>query len=128
MKNTGDGFHFAIREAEKSKFIRNHRTLIRLGAVVLKKNRLIGKGFNQRKTHPYLKKLFGEKCCLHAEYSALLNTNKTQGDTIVVVRILPNGVLSCSKPCECCIELIKEFNIRKVVYIDWDGLPKELRL
>jgi deoxycytidylate deaminase len=110
----------ARQEAKKSSYT------FRLGAVVLRKGKIVGKGYNKVKTHPRLFKEYGY-FSIHAECDALLKAaSNGNGDTIIVVRIIKNGKYSCSKPCEKCLAFIKEYGIKKIIYSDWDGLIKEM--
>ena len=97
----------------------------RLGAVVVSKKRVAGKGFNKAKTHPLLHNKYAYRS-IHAECDAALKA--AQGDTIVVVRVMKNGKLTCSRPCEKCMRFIKDYGIKKVYYSDWDGTMKELSI
>lgn len=55
---------------------------------------------------------------IHAECDALLRGGFI-GDTLVVARLLKNGQLGCSRPCDKCMEYIKNSNIKKIIYMDW---------
>ena len=50
------------------------------------------------------------------------------GDTLVVVRILRNGRLACSKPCTRCVKFAQSYGIRKIVYVAWDESIKEMKI
>lgn len=118
----------ARKEAEKSNFTRSKGCATRIGALVLNKSKIISKGFNQRKTHPRLKSFGPDYMFLHAETCALFSIDKGQGDTIVVVRIKGDGSFSCSKPCENCLSFIKEHGIKRIIFTDWCGSVKEMRV
>lgn len=62
----------------------------------------------------------------HAECDAMLRAST--GDVLVVVRIHKNGKLSCSKPCEKCLKVAKEFGIKKIIYTDWDSSVCEMKI
>ena len=50
---------------------------------------------------------------------------------LVVIRLVGNGKLSCSKPCYHCTRAIKRFYpfINDIYYSDWDGrIVKTTRL
>lgn len=85
---------------------------------MLNKRRITGRGYNVKKTHPKMNKDFGFDT-LHAECSALMRAKR--GDTLIVVRLLKNDDLGCSKPCEKCMKYIRKKGIRQIFYIDWDG-------
>jgi deoxycytidylate deaminase len=109
----------AIQEASKSTY--GHK----LGAVVLRKNRIVGKGFNKLKTNRMLREQYGYYS-IHSECAAILDG--ARGDTLVVVRLMKNGSLSCSKPCEKCVVFAKDFGIKTIIYTDWDSSFKKMRL
>jgi len=97
----------------------------KVGAIVLLKGKIIGKGFNSRKSHPLLKNMYGF-CSMHAECSALLKTD-TKGDTIIVFRIKKDG-FGCSKPCHRCQRFIKDNGIKKVIYTNNAGVLETMYL
>lgn len=99
-------------EAEKQ--AQNSKCRFKLGAVVSKKNRIIGKGFNSKKTHPIFgsgrfKNLHAEG---HALYRAINRGHDVSGCTVYVYR--RNGNLA--KPCTHCQKLLKDHGIHKVIY------------
>lgn len=88
-----------------------------VGAVIVKKGKILGFGYNKRKTHPR----YGSKegfHTLHAEGDALWCCEKlgndTKGATIIVYR---RGGYN-SKPCPDCQRHIKRAGIKKVIYTD----------
>lgn len=87
----------------------------KLGAVIVKKGRVISVGFNKpRKTHPKSNTRFKT---IHAEFDAILGCDQEdlRGATLYVVRSARSGP-NLAKPCSCCMELIKLVGIKKVVY------------
>ena len=107
----------AVEEARKSTYRK------RLGAVVFSKNKVVGRGHNKLKTHPKLSKM--GYYTIHAECDALMRASG--GDTLVV-HIFKNGNLACSKPCERCMVMAKSYNIKRVIYVDWNGSVQEMRI
>ena len=107
-----NGLNIARREAEKSNYI------YRVGAVLLKKGRVVSRGFNCLAYRSDLKRV--GYYSIHAEVSCLLRA-KCDGDTIVVVRVLRNGNLTCAKPCDKCLLYAEHAGVRKIYYSDWDG-------
>lgn len=77
------------------------------------------------KSHP---KLFRDYnyFSIHAESDAVMKA--TAGDTLIVVRVIKNGSLTCAKPCDNCVRYLKDHGIRKVFYSCWDGTMKELKI
>ncbi len=87
----------------------------KIGAVILKRGRILGFGHNSTKTHPH----FGSKkqyMTMHSEGAALYCAKKlgndTKGATMIVYR--RNGRLA--RPCESCQRLIEKAGIAKVIY------------
>lgn len=83
---------------------------------MLHKNKITGAGYNtvypvgcHTKRHR----------SIHAEHAALLKAS--EGDTVIVVRILKDGTMTCSKPCDNCMKQIRKAGIERVYYIDWEG-------
>jgi deoxycytidylate deaminase len=104
--------------------------VVKMGACVVVKGRVISTGFNQRfKTHPLIKK-FHEHQTIHAEVSAILRTKNKDllKDSIMVVyrerRDTKNPVLA--KPCPTCQEIMKFFGVWKVIYTTDGGFDEML--
>lgn len=131
MKNKQKRFFSIAREVSLlSDFKR-----VKIGAIVVEKNRIISTGYNSNKTSRIQKEydvyrdiddLSRYMPKVHAEIAALTPLlNKPDVDwkhtSIYVYRELKNGVVSCSKPCEACANLIKKLGIKNVYYTDWDG-------
>jgi deoxycytidylate deaminase len=53
---------------------------------------------------------------------------RLDADTLVVVRILKGGELSCSFPCKKCQRVIRDAGVKRVVYYDWNGDIQELKV
>lgn len=78
---------------------------IPVGAIVLKDNEIVGKGYNNRYR---AKKVTG-----HAEINAILAAEKKLND----YRLNGCVLISTLMPCPMCREVIKESRIDKVYYI-----------
>ena len=88
------------------------------------RGRLLAVGFNRPKTHPkaaqYSK--HEEAIYLHAELDCLLRgvqrygLQKVSRCTMFVARVLQNGSLGSSCPCEGCERALRTFNVKKVWY------------
>lgn len=109
----------AVKAAQKSK------DRFRLGAVVLNGRKVISTGHNKRKTHAFFHSRYGHHH-LHAECDALLKAHK--GDTLVVVRLHKNGKLACSRPCDSCMDYIRDFGIKKVFFVNHKSEVVSIRL
>lgn len=94
------------------------------GAVLVRKNNVIGLGFNQIKTHT---KSPNEFRMIHAEFSAILNSGLEDFSSceLYVVRKRKNGELANSKPCNSCRKMIISLGIKVVYYSTDSYLTKE---
>jgi len=95
----------AEREAEKSKFKQ------KLGAVVVVGSKIVGRGFNF--SHSTGQLLHDG---MHAEMAALNNTTARfrDGSIVYVCRVMGNGELGLSKPCDRCLTVMKKMNVKRV--------------
>ena len=99
----------------------------RLGAVVAKRNRVLGVGFNnQGKTHPIMRKYDpGEfrPGGIHAEVKACQGASyrELNGAEIYVARVLRSGEPALAKPCEICQRFLRAMGVRLAYYSLPDG-------
>lgn len=129
MKNR-DFYYFSI--AEKASLLSDYPR-VKIGAVIVKKNKIISFGCNQTKTHPIQAKhnhsrgFKVSKDCIHAEASAVIHTNydDIRGCNIYVFRKDLNGNLSMCRPCKACMEILKSRKIKYIFYTTPDGYCKE---
>lgn len=113
---------------------------VRVGCVVVYKNKILSIGWNSmKKTNPWQKKYNkyrgynpdapGSINTVHAECHALSKIKKIDVDwskvKIFVYRIKRNGNPGLSRPCEACIKFIKELGIRDIYYTTYDGIAHE---
>ncbi len=96
----------------------------KIGAVIVKRNKILSTGFNKLKTHPLSPHPF--RSC-HAEFVAIsfLSSEQLKGSTIFVYRETKQGELANSRPCSYCYSLIKSKGIKKIVYTHEDGVKEE---
>lgn len=94
------------------------------GAVLIRKNNVLGIGFNQNKTHS---KSIHPFRTIHAEFSAVLNSQQEsfEGCELYVVRKRKNGQLANSKPCSSCEKMLRSLGIEKVYYSTDNNFTKE---
>lgn len=109
----------------------------KIGCIVVYDNKIIGMGFNSKKTHPLQKVYNVERfsCdntphCMHAEVHALagLIHNKAinwKKVSIYNYRETKDGCLAMSKPCPSCMKLIKDLGIKDIYYTSNDGYVYE---
>ncbi len=109
----------ARAEASASTFKR-----ARLGAVVLDRGMVAGRGRNSTDVHPAIVR-YGHYA-VHAECAAMLDA--ARGDTIVVVRVSAAGNLTCAKPCHKCLAFAADYGIKRIIYTTWDGTTEEIQL
>lgn len=106
----------------------------RIGAVLVRKNRIIGVGFNHLKSHP-MQKEFGkndEAIYFHAEVHAIKNAlssvdvDDLARSTLYIARAKKGDASGQHKhwhygkshPCVGCASCINQFGISRVVYTD----------
>jgi len=93
------------------------------GAVVARRNVIVGGGVNTNIQHPALRYYYPGYSGIHAEAAAIRDATKRWGDiggcNLFVTRILRTGeIASSSRPCKYCMVLIALFEIRRVFYIE----------
>lgn len=112
---------------------------IRLGAVLVYKNKVLSVGWNSTKTNPTQKRLNVQRGfdvnasnafnTLHAEVDCLLKAKDLDIDwgkaSIFVYRIKKNGEVGLSRPCKGCMTLIKSMGIKNIYYSTDDGFGYE---
>lgn len=100
----------------------------KLGAVVLKNGKIISTAHNQRRHVKFLKKSWvkrEETVC--AERMALIKTlDKCAGTVVYVGRVNREGSFLMAKPCEACLNMMREVGVKKIFYTDCDGNFKEI--
>lgn len=96
-----------------------------------KRGHLVSVGHNSyTKSHPlqaYFAKKVGHpnKIYLHAEIAALIQAGTmetNQVHEISIVRLNKKGTFQPSKPCPICMEAIKAFGVKHVVYMNRVGI------
>lgn len=115
--------HF-LKIARKASLNSDHHTH-KLGAVVVKRNRVLGMGFNVMKTHPESPHDYKY---IHAEFMAIHNIEQDdlKGATIYIFRQHKNGCPANSKPCESCYNYLLKKGIKEIVYSDNEGYKVEV--
>jgi tRNA(Arg) A34 adenosine deaminase TadA len=126
-----------IRQAAKQAYYSNHHRF-RLGATVVKRGSVLGHGYNIPKkgpsTPPYRESI-------HAEVNAIKSVKNPAGATVYVARLDAKNNLAVAKPCEYCIEHMKEVGIDRVVFsvsntnaqsfyinsVEWNGHVKKTK-
>lgn len=85
-------------------------------------------GINKKKTHPLgiaIRRDVEVQIGIHAELDALLQVPESRRERaqLFVARLTPNNHLTYSKPCDRCMEIIRQFGVRlkNVFYTDYSG-------
>lgn len=93
----------------------------RMGAVVVYKGKLVGKGFN-KVHHIGVPRLDG----LHAEIEALNNTTAQYRDgcTVYVCRTNRRGEIVLAKPCPACEKKMRKIGVKYVWYSTYGSWEK----
>lgn len=95
-----------------------------LCALVVKKKRVLGVGYNNPKTHPLAKTKMKQ---LHAEMDAIIRCTPEhlEGAELIVVRARRDRKIGMAKPCKACQEFIASVGIKRVYYTydnpDWEN-------
>ena len=102
-------------EAKKSPMQYRH------GAVIVKKGKILGSGYNIHCQPPRLENIYRiqrKNPSIHAEMSCLkgLRHDQIRGSDIFVGRISKKGEFRMSYPCKRCISLLTRKGIKKVLY------------
>lgn len=94
----------------------DHDVTHQMCAVVVSKNRVLGVGYNQPKTHPISSGTPQNQ--LHAEMAAVLSCAEgaAEGAEIYVARSKPSGKPGLARPCEVCQGVLRRFGIRRAFY------------
>ena len=91
-------------------------------SVIVRRNRVISVGFNERKTHPIAKAYGYRDAGLHSELAALIQVPRDKRNNLDLInfRFNPQGELRLSKPCKICFPWCVEL-FNNVYYSDNDG-------
>ena len=114
----------AATEATKSNALYRH------GCIAVSSGKIIAKGYNKYRT--YSKDgLIPETCSCHAEIDVLRKCNKLPEKnkiSIYVVRLSEGDNLSNSTPCQQCVDTMKDFGIKKIIYSHKNGVIEKHNL
>lgn len=98
----------------------------KLGCCIVRKNKIIGFGYNNMaKTHPKCK-TFGNY--LHAELHSLLGLSlaETKGSVAYIYRLRNDGKMGMSKPCPICKEALKVAGVKEICYTGYNEYLNEV--
>ena len=106
----------------------------RMGTALYSGNKLVSIGFNQYyKTHPKYRisiKNVEITKNIHAEMSALIKRQYYTNKNLImyIYREKDNGELGCSRPCELCYEMLRLAEVKRVCFINENGVFVEEKL
>jgi len=89
------------------------------GAVIVRSGSVIGTGFNKDRNRPdnVSPEHIKTHCSVHAEVEAIRDAGwNVKGAVLYVARVNAQGKDRNSKPCDRCTVVIKETQIKKVIY------------
>lgn len=95
--------------------LRSNHHSHQMSCIIIRGNKVIGRGFNMLKTHPHSPhKNFKQ---IHAEFAAVLNAGyDVKGATVIIFREKKDGTLAVSKPCTSCHQFLIEQGVEEIVY------------
>ena len=111
-------------EIAKSASLMSNHPKYKIGAVLIRKGKPVGLGWNVMKSHPYVFTNGNHRMTLHAELKAMISC-KTKADSIFVYREDYAGELAMARPCSMCIAALIEFGVRKIYYTINGGVMME---
>ena len=115
------GIKAAKKQAKKSKLCN-----WRIGAVIVKGNKVIGKGYNKFSgDSEYIAQKYGVKnlWSLHAEMAAILDVQgNMDGAVMFIAGVKHNGNRVYCRPCKDCMKILKHTNLEAVCYETKDGI------
>ena len=125
-------FRAAKKAAEKAEHYRYF-----LGAALFYKDKLISTGCNcLSKTHPLCnQETYGRPVTLHAEINALVKARnflykltlaEKKNLTMVVYRENKNGCWANARPCTGCMAILKQNEIKTIVYTTENNYAREV--
>lgn len=106
----------------------------RLGAVLVKKGRVISTGFNMMgKSHPIMQRYLGKSdftLGLHAEVHACIGVAAEDllGAELWVCRLHRNGNMAMARPCRVCQRFLIDVGVKRVYYSNNLGQVECLKL
>ena len=131
-------FKFA-REAAQWADYRGTRSAPAIGAVAVYKGSIVADAWNTNKTSPlqayynvYRYEPANTPCKAHCETQLIQKLRWKFGDSldwtkvhIYLYREYKNGKLAPSRPCPSCMAMLRDLNIKKIMYTTEDGFAEE---
>jgi deoxycytidylate deaminase len=108
----------------KKASMKSDHPLHRLGAVIVRGNKVVSIGCNKYKTNPKSPHPYKH---LHAEVMAIMKSNGLCRDAeMYIYREGKDGTPRMSRPCKSCMAAIKENGIKKIYYTDLSFLCEDI--
>lgn len=124
MKRIEKFMEVALAEAISSKGVSGRNgTTFRLGALIVRKGRILSIGNNSYKTHPIMLKFYPYQF-LHAETSAILKNgiDNCLDTTLIVARVIADNSPALAKPCSSCLDFSRSVGVKYIYYSTKNGL------
>jgi Cytidine and deoxycytidylate deaminase zinc-binding region len=120
--DTSDKIPFGLQLARKLWRKKAHRK--RVAACYIEGNS-ITLGTNDFKTDPHARRYGHRYDRTHAELAVLKGITDGSRGKLYVYRERQDGSWGLARPCEFCLKMLQEKNIRRVVYTTPDGVASE---
>jgi deoxycytidylate deaminase len=93
----------------------------RVGAALVRGNRLLSTGTNSYKTDPTMLRYYSRVADwtgLHAEMAAIkgLRPEQIEGSTIFIFRLLRDGTQGLARPCQACCRYLADWGVRRAYF------------
>lgn len=102
----------AVSQAMKSPMLHRH------GAVIFKRNDVLGAGYNHPKNLDSIR-----RCSIHSEKDAMkgLHESQLRGASVLAIRLNKSDEIVSGAPCKGCSKLMKRKGILKCYWYDTNG-------
>lgn len=112
--------HDKYFELAKRLSLKSDHYQYKIGSVLVKKNKIIGTGFNRLKTHPKSPHKYKS---IHSEFMSVLGVSASDlsGATIYIYRETKDGIRALAKPCKYCNNMLDQCGVKTVYYTVKDG-------
>lgn len=96
-------------------------------AILVRGKDRLAVGYNSYITHSAMYRINKEKPFLHSEADALMSVRHKDlsGGTMYVARVTKGKNVGLSRPCATCMQMMRMFEIKKVVYTTDMGIAIE---
>lgn len=98
----------------------------KLGALALRGGTPVGWAVNRFRNHPRVVDNWGD-CSVHAEQSLIENCD-VSGAIIYIARVTNGGKVAIAKPCRCCLRLLIQASVKRVVWTESNDMAGMMSL